>query len=101
MNAEQEWVLFLERNPQFYEISKGRFFVKFLESVCMGAKSFSDLSGLFPKIEEKDLQQITDVLLKLKVISKSKADNNVFFGLTPEGKRFLVAYHKAKKFFCT
>jgi len=101
MNAEQEWTIFLEKNPLFYEISKGRFFIQFLEVIAPGAKCFSDLNALFPLIEDEDLHQIMDVLLRLKVVSRMTVDNRVFFAITPEGTRFLSAYANAKKFFCT
>jgi hypothetical protein len=101
MGAEEDWILFLEKNPQFYELTKGDFFIQFLEEISKGAKSFDNLKLIFPNVEEKDLQTVMETFLKLKVVSKIMLGPKVFFGITAAGKRLLSAYKKAKRFFST
>ena len=99
MNVEDEWILFLETNPEFYELSKGDFFIKFLERLSKNVKSFSELRGFFPKIEAKDLKLILDSLVKLKAISTSKMKGQIFYTVTSKGKNLLRLYRKTEKFF--
>ena len=101
MALEEDWILFLEKNPQFYQISKGDFYIQFLEKIADSAKNFSDLRSIFPIIEEDDLHIILDTLLKLKVISKVKTGSDFFFTLSADGKKLLIAYNKTKRFFNT
>ncbi len=101
MGAEDEWIFFLEKNPQFYELSKGTFFIRFLEKIEQGAKSFSDLRQFFPEIEEEDLNTIMDAFLKLRVASSLKIGPKVFYVIAPEGKKLLQAYKKTKRFYST
>jgi len=101
MDPEKEWILFLERNAQFYEISKGDFYIRFLERISESAKNFSQLKVLFPKVEEKDLQVIMDMLTKLKVVTITRIGRELFFTIAPDGKKLLSAYKKVHKFFST
>jgi hypothetical protein len=101
MAAEDEWILFLERNPQFFELSKGDFFIRFLEKISEGAKSFSDLRQFFPEIESDDMQTIMDSFLKLKVVSSISIGPKIFYVIAPEGKKLLNAYKKTKRFYST
>ncbi len=101
MNIEDDWILFLEKNPHFYELSKGDFFIRFLERLAEGAKSFSDLKALFPAVEEEDMHLIMDSLLKLRVVSQARLATKVFYTITLEGKKLLSTYKKTKEFFST
>jgi len=101
MGVEEDWILFLERNPHFYELTKGDFFIQFLEKISEGTTSFTKLKSSFPKVEEKDLQVIMEALTELKVIEKGEAGGKVFYSLTAEGKKLLAAYRKTKKFYTT
>jgi len=101
MGTAEDWFLFLEKNPHFYEMSKGDFFIKFLESLVKDAKSFSDLMVLFSRIEEDDLQLIMETLLELKVVSSVKIGSKFFYTITEEGKKLLAEYKKTKRFYST
>ncbi len=101
MAIEDDWILFLERNPQFYELSKGDFFIRFLEKISEGAKGFPDLKSLFPEIEENDMQIIMDSFLKRGVVSSNRVGPKIFFTLTVQGKKLLSAYKATHKFFST
>jgi hypothetical protein len=101
MAIEDKWILFLERNPQFYELSRGDFFIRFLEKISEGAKGFHELTVLFPKIEEKDLYVIMDSFLKLGVVSSNRVGLKIFFTLTVQGKKLLSAHKATHKFFST
>jgi DNA-binding HxlR family transcriptional regulator len=101
MDVEEGWILFLERNPHFYELTKGDFFIQFLEKISQGTTSFNKLKSLFPKVEEKDLQMIMEALTELRVIAKAEAGGQVFYSLTADGKKLLSTYRKTKKFYTT
>jgi len=101
MAVEEDWILFLEKNPHFYELTKGDFFIQFLEKIYEGAKSFSDIKALFPQIEEDDLKVIMDVFLKLKIVVVMKIGSKFFFSMTEDGKKLLFAYRKTAQFYRT
>jgi hypothetical protein len=101
MKIDAGWILFLEKNPQFYELSKGDFFILFLEKISQGTTKFIDLKSIFPEIEEKDFETIMDSLVKLKVVSRTEAGGDVFFNVTPIGKELLSTWKKTHKFYST
>ena len=101
MKIDANWILFLEKHPQFYELSKGDFFMLFLEKIGKGTRKFSDLKALFLEIEVKDFKTIMDSLVKLEVVSKTEAGGEVFFSITPIGKELLSTWKKTHKFFST
>lgn len=101
MKIDADWILFLEKNPQFYELSKGDFFMLFLENISKGTRKASDLKALFLDIEIKDFDTIMDSLVKLEVVSKTEAGGEVFFNVTPIGKELLSTWKKTHKFFST
>tara|TARA_Y100000310_G_C20327677_1_gene643756 strand:- start:103 stop:408 length:306 start_codon:yes stop_codon:yes gene_type:complete len=101
MGVEEDWILFLEKNPQFYELSKGDFFIRFLKELDTGAKTFSEIRATFPIIEEEDVNIILDSLLKLKVVFKSTVNDNFFYSLSEDGKKLLSTYNKTHEFFKT
>ena len=101
MGVEDEWILFLEKNPQFYELSKGDFFIRFIEKIAKGVKKFAELKSFFPDVEEKDFETIMDSLVQLGVVSKTEAGGIILFNITPTGKKLLSTWKKTHKFFST
>jgi len=101
MGAQEDWILFFFLNPQFYELTKGDFFIQFLEEISKGAKSLDSLKLIFPRVEDSDLKTVIEAFLDLKVVSKIMLGPKAFFGITPAGKRLLSTYNKAKQFFST
>jgi len=101
MGIEEDWIFFLEKNPHFFELAKGDFFIKFLEKLSDGAKSLSDLKLAFPKIEERDLEAIMEAFLELRAVSRLKLGKRSFYSLTDSGKTFLAKYRQTKSFFTT
>ena len=99
MGVEESWILFLERNPQFYELTKGDFFIRFLNLLSESAKSFSEIRASFPVIEEDDIGVILDALVKLNVVSRSKVGGNFFYALSNDGKKLLSTYERTHEFF--
>jgi len=99
MGVEEDWILFLEKNPRFYELTKGDFFIQFLAELDSGARSFAELKACFPVIEEEDLGVIMDSLLKLRVVEKSAVSGEFFYTLSADGKKLLSVYRKTHAFF--
>lgn len=100
MEPEKEWLVFLQGNPQFFEITKGEFYVRILESLGEG-KDVSELVSLFPEKSPEDFKKAMALLEGLKTVSKMDSGTRVVYRIAPEGERLLEAYSKARKFFST
>jgi len=100
MLSAPELVVFLQENSQFYEIIKGTFYIKILESL-RDAKDVSELVSLFPETKLEEMQKAMSLLESLKTVSKVDSGARIVFKIAPEGERLLEAYSKAKKFFST
>lgn len=101
MDPASDWILFLEKNPHFFEICKGDFFISILEAMEKAPQSMAGLKKRFPEIEEKDLDEIMGVLQEMKIVSVSDNPMGIFFDLASQGKKLLYAYKKTKKFYST
>lgn len=101
MSVGEDWIFFLEKNPQFYELTKGDFFIRFLQEIEAGAKNISELAVAFPRVEKGDIEKTLDALLKLRVVSRVHIGPKLFFALSDEGKRLLEAYRRARSFYTT
>jgi len=101
MDVTERWILFLEKNPQFYELSKGDFFVRFLEQVSGGTRSVAGLRRFFPGVERSDLEEIMNAFLELKLISEKRILGKSFYSITKEGEKFLSEYEKTRRFYRT
>ncbi|MBN2066971.1 MAG: hypothetical protein JW744_00710 [Candidatus Diapherotrites archaeon] len=99
MTAIDDWILFLEENPGFYELSRSNVLIKMLESLALSAKSASSIHAEFPFIEWNDLGEILDSMVKLKVVEEIRPGSMVFYSVSGKGKELLEMYRKTKKFF--
>lgn len=99
MAAKDEWILFLEKNPQFHILSKSGLYISLLKFVRTEALDMDKIHSAFARVEAKDLDLIIDSLLKLKLVNRIKSGPQVFFGITALGKKFLNVYGKARKGF--
>ena len=99
MGIEEDWILFLERNPQYYEITKGGFFMPFLEKIAEGTKTQEELLKIFSGVTMNDVQSVMKVLVDLKLVLKSRTSSQTLYSVSKEGKRLLNVYSKTKKFF--
>ncbi len=99
MPVVDEWILFLEENPEFYELSRSGFFISLLESLADRAKSIESIRSDFPFVEMNDLYQIMTTFLKLKVVEEIKIGNKSFYRTAGRGKLLLEKYRKTREFF--
>ena len=99
MGPEDDWILFLERNPSFFKLSKDSFSLEILEKVGSGSKSIVGLKKFFPGISERKIRLSLKKLIEHKVIASVKLDSKNFYVITGNGKKLLSAYKKVSKFF--
>ena len=99
MKAEDSWILFLERNPSFFKLSKDSFSLEVLEKVGSGSKSMIGLKKPFPGTSERKIRLSLKKLIEYKVIASVKLDSKDFYVITGDGKKLLSAYGKVSKFF--
>jgi len=99
MEPGEKWIMFLEKNPKFYRLSKGGFFIKFLEAISSGTKSIAGLRKKFPEMGKARLQEVMQTFLEIGVLSEKKVLGKSFYTITPEGEKFLAEYRKTRKSF--
>lgn len=99
MAAKDEWILFLEKNPQFSELAKSGLYVSILNLLEKGSLNIDRIHSAFPKVENKDLDLIVESLVELKLIHRITFGSQVVFALAPTGEEFLAAYRKAREGF--
>ena len=99
MKPEDNWILFLERNPSFFKLSKDSFSLEVLEKVGSGSKSMVGLKKLFSGTSERKIRLSLKKLIKYKVIASVKLDSKDFYVITGNGKKLLSEYKKVSKFF--
>ncbi len=99
MGIADEWVLFLEEHPQFFELSKGGFFIPLLKALASEAQSFSTLLRRFPRVERRDMRLILEALVKLKAVERIRVKDCILYSATADGRELLRMYKKTKPFF--
>ena len=99
MKPEDEWILFIERNPSFFKLSKDAFSLEVLEKIGDGSKSIAGLKIFFPGTSERKIRLSLKKLVEYKVIASVKLDSKDFYVITGDGKKLLSAYEKVSKFF--
>ena len=99
MGAKDDWILFLEKNPQFSELAKSSIFISILDLLKQGSLNTDKIHSSFPKVENSDLDLILESLIELNLISRITFGKQVVFALTPTGRKFLNLYHNARESF--
>ncbi len=99
MSPEDKWILFLERNPSFFKLSKDSFSLNVLEKVGAGSKSTTGLKKFFPGISERKLRISLNRLIEYNVIASVMLGSKNFYIITDNGKKLLSEYKKVSKFF--
>lgn len=89
---------FIEKHPKAFPVIRSDLFLQILNSLKT-AKDIIRLKSEFPFIEENDLREIMDTLIKTELATKFKASNKDFYYLTNTGKEFIEIYNETKKAF--
>ncbi len=97
MKPEDKFIAFLEVHPELYPLSQSAFYIDFLKTMSLQAKTSEQFSQLFPKIDQKDLELIVFSLQKLKLVSRTTVGEKKFYYISPLGKEFLEKYLTAKE----
>lgn len=99
MAAKDEWVLFLEKNPQFNELSKSKLYISLLKSIKKESLNIDKIHLSHHNIENRDLDLILQSLIKLELVYRIKTGKQVLFGITPKGRELLKTYETAREGF--
>lgn len=99
MPAQDEWVLFLESNPVFWQISKSKIMVEVLKQFSKQAFSLEGLYFVFPSIALNDLEAIVNTFVSAGLAQKRLIAGNFIFSINEMGLKFLGLYEKAEKSF--
>jgi predicted transcriptional regulator len=99
MTARDEWILFLEKNPQFSELSKSALYIAMLKFLRNESLSIDRIHTFFPRVESKDLYLIIKSLAKLKLVCELHVAGNILYTLTPKGRELLEMYERVKETF--
>lgn len=99
MTAQDEWILFLEKNPQFNELVKSGLYISIINLLRVSSLNITKIHSAFPHIENQDLDLILESLIKLKLVSRISLTKDVVYALTPLGKKMLKTYASAREGF--
>ena len=96
-NPHEEFVLYLEKNPECYVIMKSSAHIKVLETLEKRPNTLEGLKILLAKADLSDLELIIDSLLEIGAVDKFLAGQKYMFNLTKKGKDFLAKYTKTRQ----
>ncbi|MFH1752145.1 MAG: hypothetical protein ABH821_04380 [archaeon] len=96
LNAQEEFVSFMQQYPEFYVIVNSESYMVVLEAVEKKGLSLEDLHSILD-LKHETLNPILDSLYYLKVIEKLKVGGKTIFYSTDIGKKLLAKFRKAKK----
>lgn len=96
MNAQEEFILFLEKNPAYYVIMKSPLYLDVLEALSKKPISITQLKTLFPRVDSSDLSLIVESLLEIGLLSKFRAGENLIQYTNDQGKEFLEKYNRTR-----
>ena len=99
MPVQDEWVLFLESKPVFWQISKSKIMVEILKQFSKQAFSLEDTYFRFPSIALTDLEAILNTFVSAGLVEKRFIAGNFIFSINETGLKFLGLYEKAEKSF--
>lgn len=100
MKPEDEWILFLEKNPAFFELCKDALAMRILEKLGSGSKSIAALKKSFPNESERVLRLALKKLVEAKAAVAVRLESMDFYAITPDcGKELLCFYGKPGGFF--
>lgn len=96
----EEFMEFIEENPEFYTIMSSQTFIKVLRFITEKARTFNDLLLEFHYISKQDLELILASLINIKALTKVKIPEGILYVVTDKTKLFFEKYDKTqKKFF--
>jgi predicted transcriptional regulator len=99
MDPQEELVLFLEENPELYEVMKSKLFMNILAALMKKPSTLHGLAERFPRIEMRDLEEIVDLLYHLQLLEKIEAGAVIVYHVSEKGKAFLTKYMKTEQEF--
>ena len=100
MDPQQEFVRYLENNPQFYEISQSELYMQLLLVLEKRAHSMEELHEIFPDIEDKDMELIIGSLMAVKLVERTRiSDTKIVYYISEAARGLLSHYKNARKHF--
>jgi len=99
MDPQQEFMLFLQNNPELFSISQSEFYMQILMFMEHNALALSEFQRLFPNVEKEDAELIMFSLTKAGVIETMRLPGKVIYYLSSKGREFLAKYKAARKKF--
>lgn len=96
MNAQDEFVSFLQKYPECYSISKSGVMMRFLRAIAQAPKTVSELAQSASNVEELDVKLAVTALESAKLVKKAFNIQKEVYSLQEKGVEFLEKYDNAK-----
>ncbi|AJF60676.1 MAG: hypothetical protein J4224_02705 [Candidatus Diapherotrites archaeon] len=98
MNPKEEFIRFVQDNPSYYYIVQSGLFLELLNFICSAAKNTTDIYSHFAGIENSDVEEMLQVLLAAKLISRARGSDREIYYCTDAARTLIEKYNAAKKF---
>lgn len=97
MVDHNEFILYLERHPEFYVIMKSEQHIKLLTELAKHPLTMEEIKLKLSNTELKDIELILDSLMEINAVQKFLAGKKYLYSVTGHGKEFLEKYMKMRK----
>jgi len=97
MNANEEFLEFVEKYPECYAIAESGVFMKFLRAISTTPAALSELDLKTKSIETEDVDLIVLALESAKLVRKTVNIQRLVYYVTDKGKELIEKYDAAKK----
>jgi hypothetical protein len=101
MGKQEDFILFLEKNPKLFGIAKSDMCIKLLKILDKEGLPISEIKkkNFYSKFSEKDLETLLELLSELKILDKHNIGIKTIYYANDNTKMFLEIYEKTKKEF--
>jgi hypothetical protein len=97
--AKRNFIIFLEKNPKLYSIAKSDRCITLLNRLSLQGLPVEELKkeNKFSYLSEEDINELLELLVQLKVLSKQKIIGKTIYYANENTKMFLEIYNDTKK----
>ena len=94
MSATEEWLFFLQKHPEVYEISKSKLHMSVLMGISKQAKPIEWFRQSFRGVLPSDMNSLLHSLIVLKLAVKISVGNKPYYYATDLARELIARYSR-------